>query len=193
MQCHVDLLCWRHWSCILWFQKPIFIALPTVAADGWMGGWMDIKLIRLIEFRVSITSVIWHSVLFSCQVGLVRDRVTKNISAFNVKGEGENYFNNIVNVWVLILSENEDNELMKKKESDLLELQKLQQKLDQLSQSSSSCQKDVLQPIAHQSLLSLTGVYLQCDLLVCMWGGVHYKSVFSSWYFPVLNYSSYHP
>ncbi|XP_058021066.1 mitotic checkpoint serine/threonine-protein kinase BUB1 [Ahaetulla prasina] len=53
--------------------------------------------------------------------------------------------------------ENEDNELMKKKESDLLELQKLQQKLDQLSQSSSSCQKDVLQPIAHQSLLSSTG------------------------------------
>ncbi|XP_013916268.1 PREDICTED: mitotic checkpoint serine/threonine-protein kinase BUB1 [Thamnophis sirtalis] len=52
--------------------------------------------------------------------------------------------------------ENEDNELMKKKESDLLELQKLQQKLDQLSQSS-SCQKDGLQPIAHQSLLSSTG------------------------------------
>ncbi|XP_039176829.1 mitotic checkpoint serine/threonine-protein kinase BUB1 isoform X2 [Crotalus tigris] len=53
--------------------------------------------------------------------------------------------------------ETEDNELMKKKESDLLELQKLQQKLDQLSQSSSSCQKDVLQPIAQQSLLSSTG------------------------------------
>lgn len=80
---------------------------------------------------------------------------------------------------------------MKKKESDLLELQKLQQKLDQLSQSSSSCQKDPLQPIAHHSLLSSTGVYLQYDLLVCMWGC--YKLVFSSWYFPGGNYGSYHP
>ncbi|KAM6460947.1 mitotic checkpoint serine/threonine-protein kinase BUB1 [Liasis olivaceus] len=53
--------------------------------------------------------------------------------------------------------ENEDKEFMKKKESDLLELQELQQKLDQLSQTSSSCQKDVLQPVAHQSLLSSTG------------------------------------
>ncbi|XP_070590748.1 mitotic checkpoint serine/threonine-protein kinase BUB1 [Erythrolamprus reginae] len=52
--------------------------------------------------------------------------------------------------------ENEDNELMKKKERDLLELQKLQQRLDQLSQSSTPCKKDVLQPIAHQSLLSST-------------------------------------
>ncbi|XP_026540027.1 mitotic checkpoint serine/threonine-protein kinase BUB1 [Notechis scutatus] len=53
--------------------------------------------------------------------------------------------------------ENEDKKLMKKKESDLLELQKLQQKLDQLSQSSSSFQKDVLQPVAHQSSLNSTG------------------------------------
>ncbi|XP_048338100.1 mitotic checkpoint serine/threonine-protein kinase BUB1 [Sphaerodactylus townsendi] len=50
--------------------------------------------------------------------------------------------------------EDEDRELMKKKENDLLELQTLQQKLNLLSQTSSSSQKTEQGPSTHQSLQS---------------------------------------
>ncbi|KAJ6666976.1 hypothetical protein lerEdw1_018978 [Lerista edwardsae] len=53
--------------------------------------------------------------------------------------------------------EDEDREFIKKKENDLLELQKLQQKFDQLYQtSSSSFKKTRLEAPTHQSLLSTT-------------------------------------
>nr|XP_020664033.1 mitotic checkpoint serine/threonine-protein kinase BUB1 [Pogona vitticeps] len=52
--------------------------------------------------------------------------------------------------------EDEDKEFMKKKQNDLIELQKLQQKLDQLSQTSSSSQKTVLPFSTHQSIPSTT-------------------------------------
>ncbi|XP_053169627.1 mitotic checkpoint serine/threonine-protein kinase BUB1 isoform X2 [Hemicordylus capensis] len=51
----------------------------------------------------------------------------------------------------------EDREFMKNKENNILELQKLQQKLDQLSQAPfSSSQKTTLETSAHQPLLSTT-------------------------------------
>lgn len=56
-------------------------------------------------------------------------------------------------------SEDEDREFIKKKENDLLELQKLQQKLDQLSQASSSSFREMpLEVPTHQSRHSTTVV-----------------------------------
>ncbi|KAJ7341220.1 hypothetical protein JRQ81_005076 [Phrynocephalus forsythii] len=58
--------------------------------------------------------------------------------------------------------EDEDKEFMQKKQNDLIELQKLQQKLDQLAQTSSSSQKTTLPLTAHQSLPSTT-VGVPCE------------------------------
>nr|XP_028580763.1 mitotic checkpoint serine/threonine-protein kinase BUB1 isoform X2 [Podarcis muralis] len=52
--------------------------------------------------------------------------------------------------------EDDEREFLKKKENDLLELQKLQQRLDQLSQTSSTSQITTAQPSTWQSLQSST-------------------------------------
>ncbi|KAH0622811.1 hypothetical protein JD844_025506 [Phrynosoma platyrhinos] len=65
--------------------------------------------------------------------------------------------------------EDEDKEFMKKKENDLLELQALQQKLEQLSQTSSSSQKTVAVSSTHQPFLSSTvgGSHGQINTVQC--------------------------
>ncbi|XP_054837495.1 mitotic checkpoint serine/threonine-protein kinase BUB1 [Eublepharis macularius] len=60
--------------------------------------------------------------------------------------------------------EDEEREFMKKKENDLLELQTLQQKLDHLSQTSSSSQKTMQGPSTHQFLPSATVGHLSVQL-----------------------------
>uniref|UniRef100_A0A670KK33 BUB1 mitotic checkpoint serine/threonine kinase n=1 Tax=Podarcis muralis TaxID=64176 RepID=A0A670KK33_PODMU len=74
--------------------------------------------------------------------------------------------------------EDDEREFLKKKENDLLELQKLQQRLDQLSQTSSTSQITTAQPSTWQSLQSSTVVCMFVILSPCVIKSINFKACF---------------